>query len=474
MFNYKKWLILSLVMFVLISILPADDVEDLKMEVKELKEKYQSELEELKIEMEIMKATATPQQDEKKFNIYGYFGFRWHDMIWSGSGKDKMEYALFNNATFSQTNLNLYFKFNPIENVETLSEIRFLYAPKGVKYNELAEVEYLDLSHFPQVANVVPHALPTYFIDTTDALYKEWGGIIIERAWAKIFYKDYLNFKMGKFFTPFGIWNVDHGLPVILTARVPYFLAFVPQNQVGIQMEGDFFLPQGKLSYAAYISNGKGPAYETLDNNTNKAFGGRLAFSADLKIFKELSFGASFFRGKYTNSGDSLQVILDVTDPTGPSLIQKVYFTEAEYYENIFGLDMKFNLYNVMFQGEYLKNTHDYEKVPVFMNPLTGQPVEREVPDIESYYVQLGYEIPWKVRNWTFTPYARYEEQESYLRGQAGEPTVTTRENFEIVSLGMNLRKNPYVIYKFDYTNVKLKELDAEFDMFVVSMAVSF
>ena len=48
-----------------------------------------------------------------------------------------------------------------------------------------------------------------------------WGSIILERAyiqWSKL---DWLGVRVGQFLTPYGIWNVDHGTPTLITMFRP-------------------------------------------------------------------------------------------------------------------------------------------------------------------------------------------------------------------------------------------------------------
>lgn len=530
--------------FVPLFVFSEDSAEDLKKTIEELEE----EIENIKIDLEIMKAES--EGEERLFNIYGYFGFRYHDMNFENP--NIVQYHIIEEPTFSQTNLNLYFQFNPTDKIEVLSEVRFLYDPKGYPYEDLGEVEpdmntiqkrdytynymgsipmpipvpllpegndailtnadgmpidqdgnpiitdeYLSQFFEGQTFNelafiddymtrviftgdpafttyyLYPAQLPTYFLDFTNALNYSWGAIKIERAWVNIKHKDYLNFKLGKFFTPFGIWNVDHGLPVILSARVPFLLAYVPETQTGVEVHGKYFFPHTTLDYAAYVSNGKGPRPEMRDNDGQLAFGGRLNLSLQQPAFKELSIGASFFMGSYRVDRDSIKISYDPNmGENGMFVTEPFYGSTIEYDETTFGIDFKAHYRSVLVQAEYLNRTHDYSKFEPEESIFTAFAPE----DFYSYYVQLGFELPFRPFGLNLTPFVRYEYMDGFLMGAEQSPVTSTPvpDVFNSKVAGLNIRMNPYVVFKLDYTHTEFDESGLKFDLMVASVAVSF
>gem|GEM_PF-5014018 len=111
-------------------------------------------------------------------------------------------------------NIDLYFDCNPVQDWRALAEVRFTNAPLGqiVNYGGLAgQFERRTTEQYDPNASV-PNA-------------PMWGGYtVIERAYIEWSHYQAANVIVGYFFTPFGIWNVDHGSPTLLTMGLPQFI----------------------------------------------------------------------------------------------------------------------------------------------------------------------------------------------------------------------------------------------------------
>ena len=70
-----------------------------------------------------------------------------------------------------------------------------------------------------------------------------WASLEIERAWAEYGINDWLVLRAGLWLTPYGIWNVDHGSPVIIPVLRPYVIGeqVIPERQVGVQAYGSTY-----------------------------------------------------------------------------------------------------------------------------------------------------------------------------------------------------------------------------------------
>jgi hypothetical protein len=102
------------------------------------------------------------------------------------------------------------------------------------------------------------------------------GAIILERAQIEWSGAEWLNVKAGYWFTPYGIWNIDHGSPTLIALNEPQFVVFegFPARQVGIDVNGLFHATAWDFEYHAYVSNGRTLGQQDLTDD--KMIGGRL------------------------------------------------------------------------------------------------------------------------------------------------------------------------------------------------------
>lgn len=559
----KSLLLLLTLLISVFSVFAEEQNEEKNKKIEELEQK----LEELSTEVEILKMTTDTEQKEEKFKIYGFFGSRFQDADFDNDGSLLGKYFT-DNPTFSQTHLNLYFQFNPIKNWKVLSEIRFLYAPKGMSYeseiDESTALPYkansfidpntgiqVDLPTYPTgdliyqipvqadgtpailvdnfetgidlngdgmpdlppgfypvdfngnhlffldgtgnidsldpilIASPVVSSISmfekdfnTYFVDVSNGLGVNWGGVKIERAWMEWTPYNYFNVRFGKFFTPFGIWNVDHGLPVLVSPRVPYVLKYMPESQVGLQTYGTIYLPHTDLDYYLYVTNGRGDNFELNDNNENKSVGGRLRLNYSHGALKQLSIGGSAFFGVYTEDYEYIKLKFDIMSPNSNPTLTPITETLYEYEETTVGVDFKLQAYGFEVQTEYLYRTLDYT---YFNDHLIGNAytffAPEKLPDINAYYVQGAYTLPFDLKGIQFTPYGRYENIEGYLESRhPGDLAqgMDKDEEFNVMSVGLNVRQNPYVVYKLDYTKADYDFDNLDFSMWTLSATISF
>ncbi|WP_437865850.1 hypothetical protein [Sorangium sp. So ce363] len=239
-------------------------------------------------------AQAPPEQDDNKdlFRIYGFVdvGVQ-RTWVPENSG---LAAALpqANALNFVVGNLNLYLDAQPTDHFRFLGELRFTTAPGG--------------SPVPADAATLPPGVvgrtttqPYGTFDSTAIALGSpttYGGLVsIERAhidWTRF---NLFKVRVGQFFTPIGIYNVDHGSPVLITAAIPYFITsrLFPTRQTGIMIYGSTFTGPWELGYNAYVSNGRNEdAPFAFDDN--RGFGGRLHASYEDPGKMTLKLGASF------------------------------------------------------------------------------------------------------------------------------------------------------------------------------------
>jgi hypothetical protein len=286
-----------------------------------------SEAEALALEQEFARETAG--SDEYKLDLYGFADFTY------GLAVDRWEFGPPNDS-FAIGNLNVYLAANLGGSWKSLAEVRFTYLPHGSS---------------PQDA-----AAPPVRTDTTSSDYSDLnrpvrpGGIIIERAHLEYEAHPLLNLRGGHFLTPYGIWNVDHGTPVIVGVRRPYIVGeeLLPESQTGLELYGAHVFEPVKLGYHLTLSNGRGPIDTYQDLNQDKAIGGRLFAHVDTGL-GAFTLGASGYRGRYTDKDRQLTL-----DSQGRVAVLNP--VTLEYDEMSLAVDLKWELAGFLLQGETIMN----------------------------------------------------------------------------------------------------------------------
>lgn len=190
-------------------------------------------------------------------------------------------------TTVAVGNLNLYLDANLTHGFSFLAEVRLHFAPMG----NTVESDFTD-------------ATTRFFADSvaTDATADfsrefDYGFIELERVYAAYSFSDWLNVRAGLFLTPYGVWNVDHGSPVIIPTQRPYIIGdqFIPERQAGIEVFGVVPVEDWHIGYHLYMSNGRGPVSSILDLDDHLAWGGRLYL--DTRALGHLTLGGSAYNG---------------------------------------------------------------------------------------------------------------------------------------------------------------------------------
>jgi len=135
-------------------------------------------------------------------------------------------------------------------------------------------------------------------LELEDALIAERGDITVDEAYLSLerFYLDYtrsdaLKFRLGKFLTPVGRWNLVHAAPLVWTTSRPLVTEQTfPTNATGAMVYGVLPWPGDGLEYSLYASPGEelfpNPDLDTFE----EAYGGHLTYP----LWPELSVGLSF------------------------------------------------------------------------------------------------------------------------------------------------------------------------------------
>ena len=278
---------------------------------------------------------STPSDSDIKLDLYGFSDFTYAFGFNDFSGAYN---------SFAVGNLNVYLASNLGDSWRSLVEVRFSYLPHGATQLDTATGALTRTD--------------TTVGDYTDIFRPtRWGGIMIQRAYLEYLAHPLFNIRGGQFLTPYGIWNVDHGSPVIIGVRKPYPVgeALFPESQTGLQIYGSHHFDPVEVGYHLTLSNGRGPIDTYQDLNHNKAIGGRLFARADTRSAGTLAVGLSAYRGRYTDRTQQF-----VPDAEG-NLTQTSTIT-LDYSELSLGADVKWELGGLLLQGEAMMNDVVYDR----------------------------------------------------------------------------------------------------------------
>jgi len=348
--------------------------------------------------------TSTGSTDDK-LTVYGFATFDYFALRYSRA----LPYVRRSISSFSMGSLNLYVGKELSPRLRTLGEVKFTFLPNG------------DIN----ADGTYTTAMATNASDF--GRRAPWGGIHIERAYLELDVTDWLTLRAGRWLTPYGIWNVDHGSPAIISINRPYVIGeqFFPEHQTGLELLGRYFSRGFTLVYHATLSNGRGASEAQIDQDNSLAFGARL----ELETPWGLHAGASYYRGRYTGFP------ADTAMPEKPSLT---------YQEAGYAGDLQFERGALHVQAELIvRETH-------------GDPGARPaawgggfVPDLRAFgaYVLAGYRLE---RWWSAMPFAFYEDY------RPGDVQLTTR--VWAVAAGVNLRPISSVVLKIQATRSEFDE----------------
>jgi hypothetical protein len=267
----------------------------------------QKQLEDQRQALEELRATADAATDalsgdvveEPTFRLFGFIDMGLQ-RLWS---KRDDPITPTQKTTFVLGNINLYFDFRPVESWSSLVEVRLTSYPRG---SESPGIPALGVPYERTSTTVFdPGNGPGS--DTVS-----WGSIILERAYIQWRKLDWLGVRVGQFLTPYGIWNVDHGTPTLITMYRPKAQVneIWPTTQLGVNAFGTLrsVLPAPwLLEWNAYVSNGRTPG--PVDPTDAKMVGGR--FAASTTRPHPMTFGVSFLLGEYSDQAHNFDIVTE-------------------------------------------------------------------------------------------------------------------------------------------------------------------
>lgn len=433
-------------------------------------------------------AVCVAQDEGRKFDVYGFMDLSLTKLfvddshiLWSTGRNDLLGLWL--------SHFNIYGDWRPAPGFRVLSEVRVAAYPDGtgaqvgtvVKtnihidgYNVDTTTVYIKDYPVPAVDNTVEddHDGPT-----------KWGSIVLERAWMEYQFGPKFAVRAGKFITPAGIWNVDHGSPVILTARQPYqtnVFRMFPRSQVGVSVYGALFAGNADVNYEAYVSGGREEL--SFDEITDVAGGANIKATLPLLTESQISiYGYTGMRENrepwrhididvdvepqlrlYLDSLGRPQVDTPATAAATDSLIRQVaeqkgmemdnhtygYTVTSQAREVCLGISGKFALKGLSLQGEF---NYQQQRNQLRNDALTH---------VLGYYGLLSYRIA-AAKNLSITPYVMAER----LRGidTPNNPQYlfdgTFLDGFVTVLGGVNVKFYGIASLKLEYGYIRMNTL---------------
>jgi hypothetical protein len=426
-----------------------------------------------------LRQQAAVASDEAPTKLLSFWGFS--DLSFGGLYYDNSnaayKVATPAHATFFSTGVNLYVKSEMTRTLSALIETRLTYTPNGFTddYPVTVNVGNATIQSSPGTPppNTTAHGPYSQLTYNQD-------GLLIERAYLEWKPVDWFGVRAGRFLTPFGIWNEDHGSPVLIGVDYPQFMNFnlVPIWQLGLEAFGSIGIGEDfRLEYAATIANSDGPSPEYQDLTNMKAFGGRLklVYAPEPFYFR---LGGYAYYSEYVDSTESFEVHLTpnlTLDPSYNPSIQSVDNVQASYDETIVTGDAEFRVQRFRLLAEFAHQTVIYTE-PNVLGPidklLKGVPLSQNVFDTSHYglggYVLAAYEIPFhtKLLDFSVTPYVGYD----YVVPSTSTQTTATTQ----VRGGLNVKPSPYVTVKGEVARIIPTDKDVGSDVTALISQVAF
>lgn len=331
-------------------------------------------------------------------------------------------------TTFVFGNLNLYFDAKPVEHLRALTELRLTLAPNGEE-TELGPP--LGMSYQRTDTTAFEYSDPS----SQSAL--RLGGLYIERAWSEYQFSSLFNLQWGLFLNPFGIWNLDHGSPTLISLMLPEFIAsqMMPTRLLGVHLYGSAFFGSWELGYAAHVTNGRGPI--DFDFTEDKALGWRV-FLANEGDYGRLVLGTSGYYGRYVDQERQYM-------PLSKQIVEAVDI--VDYTETVLGFDVALDVSGFRLRAEGVLRwvySHDGHAEPTIAldGSYAFQPNRLEY----AGYVLAAYRTPWHLE-----PYVEAQTaQKSAVvprwagRGRSGDANSVVW----LTSVGVNVELTTHTILK--------------------------
>lgn len=259
------------------------------------------------------------------------------------------------------------------------------------------------------------------------------GAVYVAKSFLEYKHSDALQVWIGKFLSPFGIYNDRYdATPTLLFTILPPAvygsyshspLRPFAKFSTGLKLLGASFIDDWEARYSLYVSNGRGPDPSDRDNNANKGVGGRLVITPPSGT---IHAGLSYYRDRNGLFRDSRQSSL--------------------------GFDLEVEAANL-----YLSS----ELILLSMEHIEEAPKLPETHHSNGYYFLAGYTFYDRL-----TPWAAYNRvNEDRFQDDVAH----------ISSLGINYSVTDKVYLKAEVHSYRFKTTPTEdYELFIASIAAAF
>ncbi len=443
----------------------ADDIEDLKKQVQEIKADYESKIQRLQAQIEAV----SKKQEEKVTQIEEKIDKRMVDVEYVGryAGPFQKGGLLIKNPSgFGNVSVGGYadIEFESFENSNsTFDQARFIINVGAQPHERLLFYSEYEIEH-------------------GGTNYPGGNGEAkLEQAWASYAINDWLSLKGGIVLVPFGKFNLLHDSDIQdLTERplVSRRILGATWTDAGFGLLGEIavgeklnwgFFPDAYLNYEAYVLNGldedisdtgirdaRGSASNDLNNT--KDFVGRVG----LGINRNLELGFTTYLGKYGRSGSPTRNGKD--DLTG--IGADVNFKRGPF--ELVGDFAYFDFKDGALVDHDNDNAADEVSAPAYMRGFYIEPRYHFWPEfLNNTFLGRGFKDP------KLTLVSRYDWVNIGDDGDAGNGDNEERR----FTIGLNYRPIESWVFKLEYqwnnkNNETLERGDG--DGVMASMAIGF
>lgn len=357
-----------------------------------------------------------------KVDLFGFASTGFYKPLVSSNNKWLQYFPA--DSTFVMSNVNLYVATTLSPRLRSMIETRLLVVPQGAaSVGSNGNVNYLNT-------------------ETQDpgefGRFISWAGIVLERAWIDYDLWSGVSVRVGRFLTPYGIWNVDHGAPVIVGIRRPWVIRsqLLPERQTGIEVHGTKVLGPLVGGYHLTLSNGRGPSEAYFDLDSNKAFGARAYL--EWRGAGKLILGSSYYQGRYTRPANRWV-------PSGyPNQYTLQTGIGERYDERAVAADAQYTRGGLLLQSEFVLNDRRYTDPG---RPRAIDTASELIPDVRQWgvYGLIGYRF-------AATSLMPYVNVELFDYGPGANTTTPGLFDKSLgLFVGLNYRPRPDLVLKAEW-----------------------